>query len=56
MIGLLRRLGWIGGLAAFARSAAGQRIIAKVKAYATNPDNRRKLNDLAGNVSRKNTK
>jgi len=46
MFGLLRKAGWIGGLAALARTEKGQQLIARAKAYATDPETRRKLGDL----------
>lgn len=52
MFKMLRRAGWIGGLAAFARSPAGQRAIAKAKAYATDPETRRKLGELRNKAMR----
>ncbi len=41
MFGLLRKAGWIGGLAALARTEKGQQLIARAKAYATDPETRR---------------
>ena len=46
MFKLLRGVGWIGGLAALARTSAGQKAIAKAKAYVNDPENRRKLGEL----------
>ena len=46
MFKMLRSAGWIGGLAALARTPTGQKAIAKAKAYAKDPETRRKLNEL----------
>lgn len=46
MFKMLRSAGMIGGLMAFARSAAGQKAIAKAKAYANDPETKRKLGEL----------
>lgn len=46
MFGLLRKVGWIGGLVVLSRTPAGQQVIAKAKAYATNPKTRRTLTEL----------
>ncbi len=55
MFKLLRSAGWIGGLAAFARSSAGQKVIAKAKAYATDPETKRKLGELKNKAMRSRT-
>ena len=55
MFKLLRKAGWIGGIAAFARTPAGQRAIAKAKAYATDPETRRKLGELKNKAMRSRT-
>lgn len=52
MFRFARRLGWIGGLAALARSPMGQRFTASAKGYLTNPENRRKLTDLRARAMR----
>ncbi len=46
MFGLLKKAGLLGGLAALARSSKGQQYIACAKAYATDPETRRKLDGL----------
>lgn len=46
MFGLLKKAGLLGGLAALARSPKGQQYIARAKAYATDPETRRKLDGL----------
>ena len=46
MFKLLRTAGWVGGLAALARSPMGQRVTAKAMAYVKDPENRRKLGEL----------
>ncbi|QNK82085.1 hypothetical protein [Nakamurella sp. PAMC28650] len=43
MVGLLKKFGWIGGLAALARTPQGQKVIANAKTYAADPETRRKL-------------
>ena len=55
MFKLLRSAGWIGGLAALARTPAGQKAIAKAKAYATDPETRRKLGELKNKAVRSRT-
>lgn len=55
MFRLLRSAGWIGGLAALARSSAGQKAIAKAKAYASDPETRRKLGELKSKAMRSRT-
>lgn len=52
MFKLLRKAGWIGGLVALARTPAGQQAIAKAKAYATDPETKRKLADLRNKAMR----
>jgi len=56
MFRFARRLGWIGGLAALARSPMGQRLTASAKGYFTNPDNRQKLTDLRARAMRSSRK
>lgn len=51
MLGLLRKFGWIGGLAAMARTPAGQKAIAKAKAYAADPETRRKLAEIRSKLT-----
>lgn len=51
MFGLLRKFGWIGGLVVMARTPQGQRAIAKVKAYAKDPETRRKFGELRAKVT-----
>lgn len=55
MFKLLRSAGWIGGLAALARSSAGQKAIAKAKSYANDPETRRKLTELRNKAMRSRT-
>jgi hypothetical protein len=55
MFKMLRSAGLIGGLAAFARSSAGQKAIAKAKAYASDPETRRKLGELRNKAMRSRT-
>ena len=55
MFKLLRNAGWIGGLAALARTPAGQKAIAKAKAYATDPETKRKLGELRNKAMRSRT-
>lgn len=52
MFRMLRSAGWIGGLTALARSSAGQKAIAKAKAYANDPETRRKLTELRSKAMR----
>ena len=55
MFKLLRGAGWIGGLAALARSSAGQKAIAKAKAYASDPETKRKIGELRNKAMRSRT-
>ncbi len=55
MFKLLRNAGWIGGLAALALTPAGQKAIAKAKAYATDPETKRKLGELRNKAMRSRT-
>ena len=47
--------GGFGGLAALARTPAGQKAIAKAKAYATDPETKRKLGELLNKAMRSRT-
>ncbi|GGM07097.1 hypothetical protein [Nakamurella endophytica] len=51
MLRNLRRLGFIGGVVALARSPQGQRAIAKARAWASDPANQAKIKSLAGKVT-----
>ena len=55
MFGLLKKVGWIGGLVALSRTPKGQEYIARAKTYANDPDTRRKLGDLRTKVMSKAT-
>jgi len=55
MFKMLRSAGMIGGLVAFARSSAGQKAIAKAKAYASDPETKRKLGELRNKALKSRT-
>ncbi len=55
MFKLLRSAGWIGGLAALARTPMGQKATAKARAYLTSPQARQKFDDVRGKVMRSRT-
>lgn len=50
MFSLLKKVGWIGGVVALARTPQGQRAIAHARAYATNPETRRKIGELRSKI------
>ncbi len=56
MLGLLRKFGGIGALAAAARTPVGQRVITKAKAYINDPATRSKIADLRGKITPKTTR